>query len=394
MLQKTPKATIKLPKPKVAKPKPFSLECDRDELVAALNLVGTAIDRQTTLPILGHVLFWLSDNTLELIGTDLDVRVKHTIKCKGYYRKGVFTLPWWGLAKAIMQLPRGVVNIYVDPVALKASVESGETQLTYNTLPTEDFPGPKSMELPTKWMVMADDLGRIVRHCLHAVSEDASRFYLNGAYFECREKGTLRVVATDGHRLVLNEIQAAKLLKEAARIIVPTRTLIAVERHCKTIPGMCVEVRSGIEGIEFAFDFGREGIVLSKAIDGTFPDYERVIPQGNDKLLLINADDLDQALAQFPKRGVRDKNRGVKLSLKKDRIDLSMPPSEGSPGMKQTVSCQYEGPSLEIGFQASYLRDALSILGDAVGIAFADPGSPILMMSDEFPQVVLMPMRV
>jgi DNA polymerase III subunit beta len=370
------------------KAKPFNIQCDRDDLVQALNLVGQAIERRSTIPVISHVFLRVEGTKLQVVGTDLDVWVRHTIKLQSSQMHGkvnTFTLPWYGLGKSLsLLLP--ILTIKVEPKELRAHIVSDGTTLSLDTLPAEDFPAERpAVKSPTKYTIKTDDLARIINNVGHAISPDPSRYYLGGALFQCERKDMLRMVTTDGHRLVVDEVKAYSLTKEAVPIIVPGKTLRIVQRHCKAFPGAVI-ITSGLDGI--TFDFGDQ-VVNSKRIDGSFPDYTRVVPTQNDKFAIINANALDEVLARCPPRERGEKNHAVKLSFKKDMLRVS------SVGMAASVSCEYDGKEpLEIGFNPGYLRDALSILGENVGIAFNDAGTPALMMSGEFPQITIMPMMV
>jgi DNA polymerase-3 subunit beta len=382
--------------------KPWIIEVDRNALIQGLNLVGTAIDRRSTIPILTHVLCRVQtagrgSHLLDLIGTDLDVRIVHRIKCESTKHEGEFTLPWHGLSKALAAIPTSKIGISVFP-DLRVVIEDASAVLRYETLPPADFPASHNVKATATaaYVVGAGELRGLIEHVRHAVSDDASRFYLNGAYFHCVEKGILKVVTTDGHRMVIDQVTAENITLDAPKIIVPTKALKAVLKHWAAAPSAAVEIASNTTGISFDFGLGR--VIESKTIDGSFPDYTRVIPTTNDKTVLLDADELDTALAKFPPAvgtGWRTREgAGVKLTFAKNNLTLSREAINDKPGITLKVRCEWEGPAFEIGFNPAYLRDALSVLGETVGFAFADPGSPALVMSGEYPQITLMPMRV
>ena len=377
--------------------KTLKLECDRDALVKALGLVGDAIDNKSTIPILAYVLLRAKGKTVEVVGTDLITKIIHTIEARVVGRGSVeeFTLPWHDLRAALKNCTDPTLRIEVKD--LKAEIRCGNVSLTFEALPPQDFPTALSdMKLPTVYAVNAEDLGQIIKTVRHAISEEEARFYLHGAFFHCLKNGVLRLVTTDGHRLVVDEIAAPSgLTPEALPIIVPAETLYAVQHHCKAIPGSVI-VSSGLDGI--CFDFGYGCMVLSKRIDGTYPDYSRVIPNGDGNkcrlLATIDADAFDDALRQLPPGKGKFKQRAVKLTFKNKKLTLSQQATDDAPGANLSVPCDCLGPAFEIGFNPRYLRDALAVLGNQIGLAFADKDSPVLMVSGEMPQVVIMPMRV
>jgi DNA polymerase-3 subunit beta len=391
-------------KTKTPKLKPFSIEFNRDELVAALNLVGKVMERRTTLPVLSHVVFrpYVSargSTWCNLIGTDLDCWVRQPVKIKTYGRMDSFTLPWFGLGPAIRDVGSGddTIMIEVHPAPMfKAYITSGEktTTLEFETLPTDDFPTEREMKAKAdRYSVSADDLLALVRNVDHAISDEQTRYYLHGAYFHCEADGILRAVTTDGHRLVLDEIAAEGIVAGITPVIVPGKTLRVVEAHCaKAAAHSRVYVSSSTDGV--TFEFGGDGqIITSKVIDGTYPDYKRVLPESNDRFIVVDNATLDRALKPFPtanKRGAV----AVRLEVKADKLTLSMPAKDGKPGIKQQIACEYKGAPFSIGYNPKYLRDALSVLGDQVCIAVGSNGEPAMLLSEsEMPQVVLMPMR-
>jgi DNA polymerase-3 subunit beta len=370
--------------------KPWLISVDRDDLVQALALVGSAINRRSTIPILQHVLCHVEAKILTLTGTDLDVRVRHRVKCEA--KDGEFTLPWHGLGKALSALTRG--SIVIEVLAKdKVAIFDRTTTLQYESLPPADFPVELSnkAKATSACVVGAGELSALIDNVRHAISDDQSRYYLNGAYFHCVEMGVLRVVTTDGHRMVIDQIKAENLIVDSPKIIVPTATLKAILKHCDEAPSAAVEIASHTTGVSFDFGLGR--VIESKVIDGTFPDYNRVIPEKNDKVVLLDTNELDAALAKFPAGAKRQAMGGVKLTFKKNNLTLSREAKNGNPGIRLSVRCEWQGPDFSIGFNPAYLRDAISVLGDTVGIAFGDPGTPALLMSEEYPQITLMPMR-
>jgi DNA polymerase-3 subunit beta len=389
--------------------KPWAIEVDCDALIGALALVGTAIDRRSTIPILTHVLCRVEaagrgGEILTLIGSNLDQRVEHRVRCdSAKHQEGEFTLPWFGLGKALSSLAGSfsgnglrTIRLEVDLKNLKAQIIDRTTTLSYETLPPADFPVMENVKAKASgiYTVTAEHLKHLIEHVRHAISNEATRFYLNGAYFHCIENGVLRLVTTDGHRMVVDQIPAKTITPDVPKIIVPTDALNAVSKHCAAAPSAMIEIASHSNGVSFDFGLGR--VISSKTIDGSFPDYTRVIPTKNDKTVLLNANELDAALAKFPASGSRSQRSqsSVKLTFKKNNLTLSRVGIEGKPGVTLKVPCEWEEPEFGIGFNPSYLRDALRVLGDTVGFAFDDAGSPALVMSDEYPQIILMPMRV
>jgi DNA polymerase-3 subunit beta len=288
--------------------------------------------------------------------------------------------------------PPRTLKICVAPASVDITAP-GAAPLTFASLDPNEFPlfPPMPAGAPlARYTVRSDDLRRVIGAVRHAVSREETRFYLNGAYFHCHEPNTLRVVATDGHRLALGQIPAAGLAPSAPAVIVPRRSLAVLWRVCKAMPGALVEVASHSAGI--AFDFGGGHTVQSTVIDGTFPDYTRIMPKDHSATAVFDRKTLRDALAGLGPPG-RDRDASlIKLTLNgKATISRSLPGQE--PVAACTLPCDHDGDPVEIGFNLRFLTDALGVLGSTVRFALSGPRAPALITSDEAPSVgiVIMP---
>jgi DNA polymerase-3 subunit beta len=261
-------------------------------------------------------------------------------------------------------------------------------------LPKEDFPQMAPGALPHKFRLEADSLKRLIDKTRFAISTEETRFYLNGIYLHAAksDKATvLRAVATDGHRLARFELKLPEGAADMPGVIVPRKTITELRRLLDDAEG-AIDISLSDTKIQFISD----GVELtSKLIDGTFPDYQRVIPSGNDKSLALDSTEFAQAVDRVSTISA-DKTRAVKLSLSKDKLTLTVVNPDSGTATEELGATYSAGP-LEIGFNARYLLDITGqIEGKEVRFLLSDAGSPTLIedTEDEGTLYVLMPMRV
>jgi DNA polymerase-3 subunit beta len=273
-------------------------------------------------------------------------------------------------------------------------IRSGRSRFMLQALPEGDFPDLAAGDLPHRFALPAGDLKRLIDKTQFAISTEETRYYLNGIFFHTLDAGNgpvLRAVATDGHRLARVEMPAPQGAQGMPGVIVPRKAVAEIQKL----------VENGEEAIDIELSSAKVrltfgGVVLtSKLIDGTFPDYQRVIPQGNDKQLVVERADFAKAVDRVSTIS-SERGRAVKLALNEGRLTLSVNnPDSGS--ATEEIEVDYDAPALDIGFNARYLLDITSQLdGDTALFKLADPGSPTLIQDrDGAPALyVLMPMRV
>jgi DNA polymerase-3 subunit beta len=371
-----------------------AIECRRDDLIGALAAVGGAVNAKVRIPILSHVLVQCDrPGECMVTGTNLDVRIERRIECTAS-GQAAFALPWDGLGKRLAALPAGDIRIEFDSAgvlrqpstsaqAQQARIAGGASVLEVDTLPPEEFPVEPEIAVADAYGIPAKDLRRLIGAVEHAISKEGTRYYLCGACFHCVEDGRLRLVATDGHRLAIDEACVAGVTTAAVPVVVPAGTVRIVKARCAAAGGT-VAVRSGANGVRFTFEDGT--VVTSKAIDGSFPDYQRIVPRGNDKQARIDRRALEQVLrgAPRPKRG--EALAVVRLAFEDGAVEVS------GAGVSARLACEWKDEPFTISFQAAFLRDAIAVLGDEVCMAMADSLEPALLSSGgAFPQIVVMP---
>jgi DNA polymerase-3 subunit beta len=367
---------------------------ERADLLKSLSHVHRVVERRNTIPILSNVLLSCKDAKLSLKATDLDVEVIETVSAETG-PSGATTVPAHMFYDIVRKLPDGAqIVLETDGDRAVMTIRAGRSKFTLQTLPETDFPDLAAGELTHKFTVGAIDLKRLIDKTQFAISTEETRYYLNGIYLHAVTSGNqlmLRAVATDGHRLAQVEFAAPAGTEGMPSVIVPRKTVGEVQR---LIDGNAGEIT--VELSQSKIRLSLDGVVLtSKLIDGTFPDYTRVIPVGNDKLLEVDKKHFEQAVDRVS-TVASERGRAVKLALTAGRLVLSVTnPDSGS--ATEELEVGYDADPIDIGFNSRYLLDiAAQLQGDTAVLKLADPGSPTLLADKDVPGAlyVLMPMRV
>jgi DNA polymerase III subunit beta len=368
---------------------------ERAALLRSLGHVHRVVERRNTIPILANVLLRAGAEGLAFRATDLDIEVTESVPAE-VADAGATTVPAHVLYDIARKLPEGSqVSLETTGDASQMQIRSGRSRFTLQALPEGDFPDLAAGDLPHRFELPAADLKRLIDKTQFAISTEETRYYLNGIYLHALDvsgKTMLRAVATDGHRLARVEMPAPKGSEGMPGVIVPRKAVAEVQKLVEAGEEM-VQVELSPAKIRLTFS---SGVTLtSKLIDGTFPDYQRVIPAGNDKALIVQRDEFARAVDRVSTIS-SERGRAVKLAIQDGRMTLSVTnPDSGSATEELTV--EYEASPLDIGFNARYLLDITAQLdGDTALFKLADPGSPTLIQDrDGAPALyVLMPMRV
>ena len=267
---------------------------------------------------------------------------------------------------------------------------AGRARFTLATLPRDDFPVIAESDLPTRFALPAETLKQIIDKTRFAISTEETRYYLNGIFLHVTDDA-LRAVATDGHRLARVQLEKPEGAQGMPDIIVPRKCVAELRKLLDEVDG---EVDITLSASKIRFQLG-SAVLTSKLIDGTFPDYSRVIPTGNDRLLKIDTKSLAEGVDRVAAIA-SEKTRAVKMALDRDKITLSVTSPENGTAAEE-VPADYNAPGFEVGFNARYLLDILSeIDADQVEVHLADAAAPTLIREDgKSPALyVLMPMRV
>lgn len=372
----------------------MKITIERSALLKALNHVQSVVERRNTIPILSNVLLQAEGGRLSLSATDLDIEIVEDLTVD-VIEAGGTTAPAHTLYDIVRKLPDGSqVQIEFGGDDPRLLLRAGRSEFALACLPKEDFPLLAAGDLPHQFSVDAKALNRLMDKAKFAISTEETRYYLNGIYLhvsDTSEGAKLRSVATDGHRLARVEMDAPKGSEAMPGVIVPRKTVLELSRLIEDGEGE-VEVAVSDAKIRFAVN---GAVLTSKLIDGTFPDYSRVIPEGNDKVLSVNTRDFAQAVDRVSTIST-EKSRAVKLNLESDRLQLTVTNPE-SGNASEELLVDYGSEPIEIGFNARYLLDITSQLeSDEARFLLADSGAPTIVSdaSDEAALYVLMPMRV
>ncbi|MBW8637984.1 DNA polymerase III subunit beta [Hoeflea sp. WL0058] len=367
---------------------------ERSNLLKSLNHVHRVVERRNTIPILSNVLLKADGVTLELKATDLDLEITEATAAS-VEQSGSTTVPAHLLYDIVRKLADGSeVQLSVEPGGNSMSVTSGRSRFTLQCLPESDFPDLTAGEFSNTFRIPSTELRTLIDRTQFAISTEETRYYLNGIFLHTiEEEGALklRAVATDGHRLARADVEAPSGSEGMPGIIVPRKTVGELQ---KLVDDPDVSVTVELSDAKIRFTIG--GVLLtSKLIDGTFPDYQRVIPSGNDKELKIDCASFTAAVDRVSTIS-SERGRAVKLSLSDGLLTLTVNnPDSGS--ATEELAVGYDSDALEIGFNARYLLDITAQFGGTEAVfLFADPGSPTLVREtgEEETVYVLMPMRV
>jgi DNA polymerase III subunit beta len=367
---------------------------ERAALLKALGHVHRVVERRNTIPILSNVLLRAEEGSLRLRATDLDIEVTETIPAD-ITEAGSTTVPAYMIYDIVRKLPDGAqVSLEMTADMGQMQIRSGRSRFMLQALPESDFPDLAAGELPHHFTLAAADLKKLIEKTQFAISTEETRYYLNGIYLHTIDSGgslVMRAVATDGHRLARVELPAPNGSEGMPGVIIPRKAVAEIVKLVEDgSESITVELSSA--KVRLTFD----GVVLtSKLIDGTFPDYQRVIPAGNDKILVVERGDFAKAVDRVSTIS-SERGRAVKLALGEGRLTLTVNnPDSGS--ATEEIEVDYDNAPIDIGFNARYLLDITSQLdGDTALFKLADAGSPTVIQDSEGAPAlyVLMPMRV
>ncbi|MEM7074001.1 MAG: DNA polymerase III subunit beta [Pseudomonadota bacterium] len=370
----------------------FSIE--RGILLKAVAQAQSVVERRNTIPILANVLIEADGDSVQFRATDLDVEVVDRAPAQ-VEKSGATTVSAVTLHEIVRKLPDGaLVTLADDPSAGRLTVHAGRSNFSLATLPREDFPVMASSEYTTNFTARAPDLRRLFDKSKFAISTEETRYYLNGVYMHVAEADggkRLRCVATDGHRLAQIDADLPDGADGMPGVIVPRKTVGELR---KLLDDDDQDIAVSVS--ETKVRFATPAITLtSKVIDGTFPDYTRVIPQANTRRLEVDAAEFAQAVDRVATVS-SERSRAVKLALDEDRLVLSVnAPDSGA--AEEELAVAYGDEQLEIGFNAKYLLEIASQVDRENAVfMFNSSGDPTLMRegNDTSAVYVVMPMRV
>ena len=367
----------------------MKISIDRGVLLKALNHVQSVVERRNTIPILSNVKIEADEKGISLIATDLDLEIIEKVEAN-VSKAGSTTVSAHILYDIVRKIPEGssieIEQNHDDQMELK----SGQSNFDLPCLPDEDFPEMSSGEMSCNFNMNSKDITRLIDKTKFAISTEETRYYLNGIFLHSINN-ELRSVATDGHRLACIKSDLPPGAEEMPSIIIPRKTVGEIRKLIEDSSDDLI-IKVSDTKIQFIL---KDVQLTSKLIDGTFPDYERVIPKSNDKELSIETKIFSSSIDRVATIS-SDKSKAVKFLLKDSALTLTVINPEAGTAV-ETTPVDYNHEELEIGFNARYLLDIASqIDGQDMLFALEGSGSPALIKDSDDAQAtyVLMPMRV
>ena len=372
----------------------MKLSIERGALLKAVSQAQSVVERRNTIPILANVLIEAEGEHVQFRATDLDIEVVDKTVAQ-VERAGSTTVSAVTLHEIVRKLPDGALVTLIDDSAKgRLTVEAGRSNFSLATLPKEDFPVMASSEYESNFTAPAPVLRRLFDKSKFAISTEETRYYLNGVYMHVADSDggkVLRCVATDGHRLARIDADLPDGTTDMPGVIVPRKTVGELR---KLLEDDDVQIAVSVSETKIRFATP-EMTLTSKVIDGTFPDYQRVIPAGNTRRLEVDASEFAKAVDRVSTVS-SERSRAVKLSLDEDRLVLSVN-SPDSGAAEEELAVAYGDERLEIGFNAKYLLEIASQVDRENAVfMFNSSGDPTLMRegNDTTAVYVVMPMRV
>ena len=366
---------------------------ERATLLKGLSHVQSVVERRNTIPILSNVLLEASEGALRMMATDLDLQINESVAA-AVDQAGATTVSAHTLFDIARKLPEGA-QVALTAADGRMTIVAGRARFSLGTLPRDDFPIIAEGELPTKFEIPAESLKQIIDKTRFAISTEETRYYLNGIFLHVADgdsaQPVLKAAATDGHRLARVTLPRPEGAENMPDVIVPRKCVAELRKLLDEVDG---SVGVSLSGTKIRFDLGK-AVLTSKLIDGTFPDYSRVIPTANDKILKLDPSAFMEGVDRVSTIAT-EKTRAVKMALDRDKITLSVTSPENGTAAEE-VPGEYAAAPFEIGFNSRYLMDILGqIDGDVVEVHLADAAAPTLLRENDKSNAlyVLMPMRV
>lgn len=363
-------------------------------LLKTLNHVQNIVEKRNTVPVLSNVRIEAGNDGISFKATDMDTEITEVVDAK-ILENGAITAPAHMLYDIVRKLADGaeVELVYPDEKD-QLSIASGRSKFSLSTIGVEDFPVISTDELPTNFEMKRDELKDVIDRTQFAASTEETRYYLNGLYIHPKDEGdtkVLRIVATDGHRLACVESPLPDGAAQMQGVILPRKTVAEIRKLLDDTNAEMVKIGLSDSRVRFVME---DVTLASKLIDGTYPDYERVIPTNNTKILEMKVNDLAKAVDRVSV--VAERTRAIKMIANKNHVIVTTSSPDLGSAIEE-MEATYEAESLEVGYNFRYLLDILAeIKGETVQFSFNDSSSPSIIhdTSDTSAIYVLMPMRV
>ncbi|MGY9026869.1 MAG: DNA polymerase III subunit beta [Candidatus Puniceispirillales bacterium] len=364
---------------------------DRSSFLKPLGHIYSVVERRNTIPILSNVLIESDASKVSFTATDMDMDIVETVGCI-VSSQGKLTVSAHTLYDIVRKLPDGS-EIQIELIDLNVEVSAGKSRFILPTLPVDDYPIMTEIEKGNEFSLEAVDLANLIDNTKFAISSEETRYYLNGIYLHVPDikSDKLRAVATDGHRLAQAEVPIPKGAENMPGVILPRKAVGEVRKLIDSTDGLVTIIISKTKA-KFIFP---TSILTTKLIDGSFPDYQRVVPKENLNKLLVSNSHFSKAIDRVSTVSM-EKSRAVKLSLSNNVLLLQVN-SHDLGNASEELDVNYTSDPIDIGFNARYLLDISGqIQGKDIELSLSDSASPALITDPDQEGVifVLMPMRV
>ena len=367
------------------------------DLLKALSHIHGIVEVRHTLPILSNIIITANDNHLSLSSTNLDIFCSDNLEAQ-VSQNGSTSVSASTFYEIVKRLPSGSeVQASLSDEDSTLIIKCGRSKFNLTTISPDDFPKISHDDLNLQFVLSAAELKRMIDKTKFAISNEETRYYLNGVFLHQTQKNSidiLRAVATDGHRLAQYDIPLPQGAKDMNGIIIPKKMIQELRRVLDDATGD-INIELNENKIKFSFNSME---IISKVIDGTFPDYTKVIPQSNDKVISTNNDELKKAIDRVSAVAINEdtKSKAIKLIIESNKISLSVDSTSRGSAIEE-IDLDYSKEKVEIGFNSRYLIDICNeIDGDKINLKFLDSTSPAIILdeTDENLFFVLMPMRI
>ncbi len=375
----------------------MDFKVNSSDLLKAISHIHGVVEIRHTLPILSNMIITAKDGRLKLCSTNLDIYCSDQVNAE-VLLPGEISVSASTFHEIIKRLPNGSdLHATLDEESSSLILKCGRSKFNLTTMKTDDFPTIADTDLDINFVLSATELIRMIDKTKFAISNEETRYYLNGIFFHKTQKDSievLRTVATDGHRLAQYDIPLPQGAEEMTGLIIPKKTILELRRVLDDANGD-INISLNDNKIKFSFN---DLSIISKVIDGTFPDYTKVIPKNNNKVFATNSNELKSAIDRVSAVSISEeiKSKAIKLLIESNKLLLSVESlSKGS--ANEEVDINYNEEKVEIGFNSRYLVDICNeIDGEEVIVHILDSISPAIILdkSDENLFFVLMPMRI
>tara|TARA_B100001123_G_C15193517_1_gene980440 strand:- start:170 stop:1285 length:1116 start_codon:yes stop_codon:yes gene_type:complete len=371
----------------------MKISIEKNLIHKSLFHVQSIVEKKNTIPILSNILLEATESSLVLSATDMDISITESINCS-VIEKGSTTVPAQTLYDIVRKIPDGSEIEFIANEGNKFSIRSGKSKFSLSCLPKEDFPLIEIEKLNCEFRINSNTFLNLIEKTRFAISNEESRYFLNGIYFHKKiinNLDHLSLVSTDGHRLAKIDLPYSEGLVDLPGVIIPKKTIFEL---CKLLTDINEDVVINIDPNKIIFYISNT-VLISKLIDGNFPDYERVIPNNNNKIVTADRQTFCNAVDRVSTI-TSEKSRAIKFRLLNNLINMtSSDPQNGT--ATEDIVVDYQGEEIEIGFNSKYILEMLNQLDEEkFTLEFNDSSSPLIVrdLSNKESLYVLMPMRV